>query len=140
MEAENHLCFFSVPLPRVSVVGNPWELKHWILLFFTEIVRQYLIHLMSKQSQQEIMLTQKVGSPVPGLCGAQSIAIRPPFWFPCQKCCRWGLRLSRAQGWTRLLSVRKEVVADTLRVYVLITITLIKEAPGTSMSSHLAIP
>lgn len=98
MEAENHLCFFSAPLPRVSVVGNPWELKHWILLFFTEIIRQYLIHLMSKQSQQEIMLTQKVGAPVPGLCGAQSIAIRPPFWFPLLEVLQVGIEAEQGSG------------------------------------------
>lgn len=28
------------------------------------------------------MLTQKVGATVPGICGAQSIAIRLLFWFP----------------------------------------------------------
>lgn len=69
-----------------------------LAFFFTEVARQYLIHLMSKQSQQEIMLTQKVGAPVPGLCGAQSIAIRPPFWFPLLEVLQVGIEAEPGSG------------------------------------------
>jgi hypothetical protein len=100
MEAEN-MCVAHIPSQHLyqepallETHGN----RNTGSCFFTKIVRQYLIHLMSKRSQQEIALTQKVGATVPGFCGAQLIAIRLPFWFPLLEVLQVGAEVKQGSG------------------------------------------